>query len=69
MVDTQESLELVIDLGDNAEMCMIELVDFNEVYTKEETKKTTRRSRRGGKKSVDFSKYRSSSSRSNEELQ
>ena len=38
-------------LGDNAEMCMIELVDFNEVYTKEETKKTTRRSRRGGKKS------------------
>ena len=38
-------------LGDNAEMCMIELVDFNEVYTKEDTKKTTRRSRRGGKKS------------------
>ncbi len=38
-------------LGDNAEMCMIELVDFNEIYTKEETKKTTRRSRRGGKKS------------------
>ena len=38
-------------LGDNAEMCMIELVDFNEVFTKEETKKTTRRSRRGGKKS------------------
>lgn len=34
-------------LGDNAEMCMIELVDFNEIYTKE-TKKTTRRSRRGG---------------------
>jgi large subunit ribosomal protein L17 len=38
-------------LGDNAEMCMIELVDFNEVYSKDETKKTTRRSRRGGKKS------------------
>lgn len=34
-------------LGDNAEMCMIELVDFNEIYTKE-AKKTTRRSRRGG---------------------
>ena len=32
-------------LGDNAEMCMVELVDFNELYTKEE-KKTTRRSRR-----------------------
>jgi large subunit ribosomal protein L17 len=33
-------------LGDNAEMCLIELVDFNEIYTKE-AKKTTRRSRRG----------------------
>lgn len=35
-------------LGDNAEMCMIELVDFNEIYTnaKGEAKaKTTRRSR------------------------
>lgn len=39
-------------LGDNAEMCMIELVDFNEVYTKESATKTTRRSRRGGKKST-----------------
>ena len=37
-------------LGDNAEMCMIELVDFNEVYKKEAATKTTRRSRRGGKK-------------------
>ena len=35
-------------LGDNAEMCMIELVDFNELYTNEKTKKNTRRSRRGG---------------------
>lgn len=35
-------------LGDNAEMCMIELVDFNELYTNEKSKKTTRRSRRGG---------------------
>lgn len=35
-------------LGDNAEMCMIELVDFNEIYTNEKAKKTTRRSRRGG---------------------
>jgi len=35
-------------LGDNAEMCMIELVDFNEIYTAGEAKKTTRRSRRGG---------------------
>ena len=39
-------------LGDNAEMCMIELVDFNEVYTKEAATKTTRRSRRGGKKTT-----------------
>lgn len=37
-------------LGDNAEMCMIELVDFNEIYTNEKEKKTTRRSRRGGAK-------------------
>jgi large subunit ribosomal protein L17 len=35
-------------LGDNAETCMIELVDFNTLYTKEDNKKTTRRSRRGG---------------------
>ena len=35
-------------LGDNAEMCMIELVDFNDIYTNESAKKTTRRSRRGG---------------------
>jgi len=35
--------------GDNAEMCMIELVDFNEIYgAGEEKKTTTRRSRRGG---------------------
>ena len=37
-------------LGDNAEMCLIELVDFNELYTNESAKKTTRRSRRGGGK-------------------
>ena len=35
-------------LGDNAEMCMIELVDFNELYVNEKAKKNTRRSRRGG---------------------
>ena len=37
-------------LGDNAEMCLIELVDFNEIYSNDSTKKTTRRSRRGGVK-------------------
>ena len=35
-------------LGDNAEMCIIELVDYNEIYNNEKAKKTTRRSRRGG---------------------
>ncbi|WP_194776508.1 50S ribosomal protein L17 [Pararhodonellum marinum] len=37
-------------LGDNAEMCIIELVDFNELMLKDTkpAKKTTRRSRRGG---------------------
>jgi large subunit ribosomal protein L17 len=39
-------------LGDNAEMCMIELVDFNDIYTNEKAKKTTRRSRRGGSAAV-----------------
>ena len=38
-------------LGDNAEMCMMELVDFNDLYTKDtgEKKARTRRSRRGSK--------------------
>jgi len=40
-------------LGDNAEMCLIELVDFNEIYTKDAAKKTTRRSRRAGAKKSD----------------
>ncbi|PCJ84182.1 MAG: 50S ribosomal protein L17, partial [Flavobacteriales bacterium] len=31
-------------LGDSAEMCMIELVDFNETYIKEEKVKKSRRS-------------------------
>ncbi len=37
-------------LGDNADMAMIELVDFNEIYNAGKTtkKKSTRRSRRGG---------------------
>jgi len=37
-------------LGDNAEMCMMELVDFNELYVseKEGGAKKTRRRRRGG---------------------
>ena len=38
-------------LGDNADMAMIELVDYNELYNASKPeKKTTRRSRRGGSK-------------------
>tara|TARA_B110000967_G_C18880091_1_gene560547 strand:+ start:16 stop:537 length:522 start_codon:yes stop_codon:yes gene_type:complete len=41
-------------LGDNAEMCMIELVDYNEVYTNgKETKKTKTRRRKKTTTSVD----------------
>jgi large subunit ribosomal protein L17 len=40
-------------LGDNAEMAMIELVDYNEIYNAgEKKKKSTRRSRRGGGKAT-----------------
>jgi large subunit ribosomal protein L17 len=39
-------------LGDNAEMCLMELVDFNTLYTKDSTEKKgkTRRGRTKGKK-------------------
>ncbi|WP_430412048.1 50S ribosomal protein L17 [Kordia sp.] len=37
-------------LGDNAQMALIELVDYNETYNTEKKAKTTRRSRRGGGK-------------------
>lgn len=42
-------------LGDSAETCMMELVDFNETYLLSNADKPTRtrRSRRGGKKSED----------------
>lgn len=43
-------------LGDNADMCIIELVDYNEnllaAKSDKQEKSTTRRSRRGGKKST-----------------
>jgi len=35
-------------LGDNAQMALIELVDYNETYATDKKAKTTRRSRRGG---------------------
>lgn len=41
-------------MGDNAEMCIIELVDYNENYTKDsKAKATTRRSRRTSTKKTD----------------
>ncbi|QTN38994.1 50S ribosomal protein L17 [Cryomorphaceae bacterium] len=39
-------------LGDNAEMCLIELVDFNELYTNEKPAKK-KRSRRGSAKKTE----------------
>ena len=40
-------------LGDNADMAMIELVDYNDIYNAgKKEKKTTRRSRRGGSKAA-----------------
>ncbi len=49
-------LKLGNRLGDNAEMCIIELVDYNTTYTevkKEEAKKTTRRRRTSSAKKED----------------
>lgn len=42
-------------IGDNAEMCILEFVDFNESLLSggKEEKKTTRRSRRGGAKKAE----------------
>ncbi len=41
-------------LGDNAEMCFIELVDYNDNYTSEKAQKSKRkRTRRAGKKTVE----------------
>jgi large subunit ribosomal protein L17 len=41
-------------LGDNAETCIIELVDFNDTYTKKDTKKGgKKRTRRGGAKTTE----------------
>ena len=48
-------IKLGTRLGDSAEMCMMELVDYNEIYTGSDKKakvaKTTRR--RGGKKKTE----------------
>lgn len=39
--------------GDNAEMCMIELVDYNEIYTNAKAEKKTRRGRRKAAEKVE----------------
>ena len=38
--------------GDNAEMCIMEFVDYNETYTTGATTKKVTKTRRGGKKST-----------------
>ena len=43
-------------LGDNAEMCMVELVDFNEIYGREDSKDTKKATRRRSKKTAASSK-------------
>ncbi len=43
-------IKLESRLGDNADMAIIELVDFNELLVKEAKPKKARRSRRGGAK-------------------
>ncbi len=43
-------LKTGIRLGDNADMCFIELVDFNETYLSTKTPAKAKTSRRGGKK-------------------
>lgn len=44
-------IKLGLRAGDSAEMCMMELVDYNEAYTNAKAAaKTTKTTRRGGKK-------------------
>tara|TARA_B100000767_G_scaffold256482_1_gene263577 strand:+ start:910 stop:1440 length:531 start_codon:yes stop_codon:yes gene_type:complete len=43
-------------LGDNAEMCMIELVDYNEIYGVGEKKEAKKATRRRSKKADDSNK-------------
>ena len=43
-------------LGDNADMCMIELVDYNEIYVRDEKKEVKKATRRRSKKVADSKK-------------
>ena len=50
-------IKLGLRAGDNADMCMMELVDYNEVYTNaKKAAKTTKTTRRGGKKKAEAPK-------------
>ncbi len=54
-------------LGDNADMAMIELVDYNEIYNADKkAKKTTRRSRRGGSSKTEASAVETTSTKEEE---
>lgn len=57
-------------LGDNAEMAMIEFVDFNELYNaaKATKRKSTRRSRRGGATGAATTAAATSASKSDQEV-
>lgn len=57
-------------LGDNADMCIIELVDYNELMLEEKgaAKTKTRRSRRGGKSTAKTTESVSADSSSTEEV-
>lgn len=59
-----------VRLGDNAEMCLMELVDFNDLYKKEGAEKkakTTRRSRSKTKKTEGGSEAAAAETPANEE--
>jgi len=47
-------IKLGLRAGDNADMCMMELVDYNDVYTNgKKAVKAAKTTRRGGKKKVE----------------
>ena len=50
-------IKLGLRAGDNADMCMMELVDYNEVYTNgKKAAKAAKTTRRGGKKKAEAAK-------------
>ena len=47
-------IKLGLRAGDNADMCMMELVDYNDIYTNgKKAAKATKTTRRGGKKKAE----------------